>query len=329
MVDNVKASRKRISDYPHLVKEWHPTLNKDKNINDISAGSHKKAHWLCPEGHPYEAQIKSRAYGNTGCAYCKNQKILVGYNDLATTHPQIAAQIHPTLNGKIRAEDLLPGSPAKLIWLCEKNHDWETEIRERTSGSGCPVCSNRKLLIGYNDLQTLHPLLAKEWHPTKNGSLTAQQVVGAGEKKYWWQCSTNTEHSWNTDIYKRISGRNCPTCNVGGYSPDVPSTFYFIYHPDMLARKIGIANNHAGRIQEWEKRGWVVLYTITENRGHEIQQLERTILQWIRKDLKMPQELKKQDMGKPGGWSETFSPYGISNEDIILKINNVWEEVKL
>ena len=79
------------------------------------------------------------------------------------------------------------------------------------NGMGCPVCSNHKVLAGYNDLETLYPLLAKEWHPTKNGDLKPSMVVPGSGKKVWWQCVDG--HEWQAVIRKRaILGQGCPIC---------------------------------------------------------------------------------------------------------------------
>lgn len=58
---------------------------------------------------------------------------------------------------------------------------------------------------------TPHPDLAKEWHPTKNGNLTPQDIGANSCKKVWWQCDKN--HEWETSITMRAKGLGCPYCN--------------------------------------------------------------------------------------------------------------------
>ena len=55
------------------------------------AGSHKKMSWKCDLGHRWNAQVGSRASG-TGCAICSGKVVLIGFNDLVTTRPDLAAQ---------------------------------------------------------------------------------------------------------------------------------------------------------------------------------------------------------------------------------------------
>ncbi|MED4634714.1 zinc-ribbon domain-containing protein [Peribacillus frigoritolerans] len=39
-----------------------------------------------------------------------------------------------------------------------------------------------------NCLETIFPELAKEWHPTKNGKLTSEDVTDGSKKVVWWLC---------------------------------------------------------------------------------------------------------------------------------------------
>lgn len=63
---------------------------------------------------------------------------------------------------------------------------------------------------GVNDLVTVNPSLAAEWHPTKNGRLRPMQIAGKSNKKAWWlgKCG----HEWEAAIYSRAAGKGCPYC---------------------------------------------------------------------------------------------------------------------
>jgi hypothetical protein len=84
---------------------------------------------------------------------------------LAETHPDLAFQAVGWDPSKVTR-----GSKVKLEWSCPKGHTWFARPNDRTSaGVQCNVCSNRQLLIGFNDLQTTHPEIAKQangWDPT-------------------------------------------------------------------------------------------------------------------------------------------------------------------
>jgi hypothetical protein len=65
------------------------------------------------------------------------------------------------------------------------------------------------ILLNYN-LRIVSPVLAKEWHPTKNGKLTPRDVTPGSEKKVWWRCKKG--HQWKTIVYNRTKGNGCPFC---------------------------------------------------------------------------------------------------------------------
>ena len=81
-------------------------------------------------------------------------------------------------------------------------------------GSGCPYCAGRKVLPGFNDLATLEPEVARQWHPALNGTLTPQMVTTGSRRKVWWECDQG--HVWKAAIYSRTGPKKCgcPVCAV-------------------------------------------------------------------------------------------------------------------
>jgi hypothetical protein len=67
----------KLSSYPLLVKEWHPTKNGELMPNQVTHGSGKKVWWLCSEGHSFESTINHRARkSGKKCPYCSGNKSL-------------------------------------------------------------------------------------------------------------------------------------------------------------------------------------------------------------------------------------------------------------
>ena len=109
-------------------------------------------------------------------------------------------------------EHLQPKSNKKAHWICEKGHKWVSQICKRTEGQNCPYCSNRKVLIGYNDLQTLYPDIAKEWDYENNKEIKPNQYVPGSNIRVWWKCS-KCKNRWKTSIQARIQrNTGCPKC---------------------------------------------------------------------------------------------------------------------
>lgn len=131
------------SRFPALAKEWHPTKNGNLQPTQISPVSKRRVWWICPRGHEYLSAVGRRTMRKSGCPYCDGKKVLAGFNDLATTYPQIAAQWHPNLNGALTPQMVTAGSHKKAWWICTEGHVWKAFIYSRTGKHqrGCPVCA--------------------------------------------------------------------------------------------------------------------------------------------------------------------------------------------
>lgn len=196
--------------YPELASQWHSCKNGKLRSEDILPGSHRAVWWQCEHGHEWKASVKSRTEG-TGCPVCSNRSIVSGVNDLQTLEPELAKEWHPVKNGGLKPSQVGCGTTRKVWWKCSKGHEWQADIHSRVVGRDCPVCSGKVVVVGENDLATLYPDIVKEWHPTKNGKLTAQKVSAYSNRKVWWRCEKG--HEWQSVISARTAGSaGCPYC---------------------------------------------------------------------------------------------------------------------
>ena len=170
-----------------------------------------KVWWLGKCGHEWYADVAHRVSGR-GCPYCSNKKVLVGYNDLSTTNPNLAKEWNYKRNLGLSPQEITQGSNKKVWWVCQNGHEWEAVISSRNRGNGCPYCSGRKLLSGMNDLATVYPLIAEEWNHEKNGDLLPSQITSRNNKKVWWKCR-ECGYEWETRIVHRANGHGCPVCS--------------------------------------------------------------------------------------------------------------------
>ena len=125
---------------------------------------------------------------------------------------QLMAEWNWEKNSELNFEPktLTIGSNKKVWWKCSKGHEWQTTIKSRNEGNGCPYCSGRFAVKGENDLQTVNPTLAQEWNYEKNNGLTPMGVLPNSNKKVWWKCSKG--HEWQATIANRNNGNGCPYC---------------------------------------------------------------------------------------------------------------------
>jgi len=217
--------------HPELLAEWHQTLN-DISPGKVTAFSRVKVWWQClfEKEHVWQQSITSRAIRGTRCPDCKRKE-----NCLATRHPDIAKQWHPSLNGTLRPEDVHAGSETKVWWQCpvKLEHVYETMVYSRTgAGSGCHFCSGHKLDPS-NSLQMKFPELAAELHPTMNGGLKAIDVSYGSKLDAWWMCRRDKTHEWPEPVYHRTQHQSeCPYCS-GYYLTD--ENRFSTCHPEIAA----------------------------------------------------------------------------------------------
>lgn len=178
-----------VSERTDLMEKWAFEKNDALGIfpDQISPGSSKKVWWYCStQHHLYLRTISKQATRKQQCPICKkeNQKYLSDY-------PEILKEFAYDLND-ISPEMLTQGSDKAVKWRCEKyGHIWETapyhRIKERT---GCPYCSNKKVLKGFNDILTVNPPNLRYWDFNKNeasGIFASSYTIGSNQKA-WWIC---------------------------------------------------------------------------------------------------------------------------------------------
>lgn len=194
---------------PEVSKEWNYELNGELRPENFAAHSSKKVWWKCSKGHEWQATISSRHSGN-GCPYCTGRRVIKGETDLQTVNPALALEWDYENNDSLVPSEVAPGSHKVVWWNCSKGHKWQESIKNRNAGNGCPYCSGRRILKGYNDLQSVNPKLSKEWNFVRNGALGPENFTAHSNKKVWWKCICG--HEWQATINHRSNGQGCPQC---------------------------------------------------------------------------------------------------------------------
>ena len=282
--------------HPELAKEadgWDPS--------EIGAGTRKRLNWKCSKGHKWSTSVSHRTRNKSNCPVCSNQRVLKGFNDLATTHPDLAKEADGWDPGKVIA-----GTAKKLNWKCSKDHKWIASGDSRTRGSGCPTCSGNLVLQGFNDLATTHPELAKEadgWDPRK--------VIAGTPKKLKWKCSKG--HKWMANGDHRVRGQGCPSCAVTGFDPNKDAYLYFLIQPFWEIYQIGITNVPETRLRAHKKNSFELIDLRGPMDGQTAKELETSLIKFL-KDAKA--DLSPEHVaGKFDGYSEswTIDSYKVNN----------------
>ena len=253
---------------PDLAAQWHPTLNGDLDVSEAYKGSRKVVWWLGPCGHAWRESIACRVdRHDLSCPYCANRRVLSGINDIASVHPELAAQWHQSKNGALLPSQVRFNS-TKAVWgkgPC--GHEWDSTPERRHRGEECPICANRRVLEGFNDLASQRPDIAAQWHPTLNGNLQPKDVTTGSGKNIWWICDGG--HAWQRHVANRTSDKDvgCPYCHgtmvLAGFN-DLATTHRKIarqFHPtkngelkasDVMAKNTGKVWWKCRQGHEWQ-----------------------------------------------------------------------------
>lgn len=150
-----------------------------------------------------------------GCAAsyptCDRLGLMPFEQPLSLTHPDLAAQWHEDLNGDLTPMDVDASYAEDVWWVCDKGDPFRAQLNSRARyGSGCPVCANKRVRPGINDLATLDPELAAQWHQTRNGELTPDVVAPGYKGEVWWQPPCG--HWFARSPLQRKADRRCQVC---------------------------------------------------------------------------------------------------------------------
>ena len=178
-------------------------------------------------------------------------------NSLAIKYPEIAAEWHPTKNGRLTPELISYGSTKKVWWLGKCGHEWDATVERRTiCRYRCPICSGRRIVPGINDLATTHPHLLNEWCYEKNTNILPSQATHGSQKKVWWKC--NLGHIYDMRVHHKSSGIGCPVCSGQRILSNINdlATLYPELLPEWDYEKNAISPNNispSSKIKVWWK----------------------------------------------------------------------------
>lgn len=200
-----------------VLEEWDWEKNSPLTPSDVYPKAKDKVWWKCEKGHPWRESLNNRSKGK-GCPYCSGRRCIAGENDLKTLYPEIHAQIAYPEELDESPEEVHPGSTKKLIWKCEKGHEWPASIRTRVKGHGCPFCSKRMVASGENDLGTSRPELIQEW---ATGNPPIETFSPSSPLKVRWNCKKSASHQYSMSVSSRVSSRSnpCLICNLRTFVP--------------------------------------------------------------------------------------------------------------
>lgn len=218
--------------YPEKVHLW--SERNEVTPWDVTHSSKDKLWWNCEKGHEWRTAVGDLR----NCPYCSGRLAIPGENDLGTLDPDLAREWHTTRNGGLTPRDVKPGSKKGVWWEGKCGHEWKTSVGDRAvQGKGCPYCSGRLVLPGFNDLETMEPHALTKWDYAKNEGLNPSAVPPGSHKKVHW--TDTCGHSWYASVRNVAQkGYGCAVCagKHGGFGENTLSatepSIASEWHPD-------------------------------------------------------------------------------------------------
>ncbi len=193
--------------YPLVAAEWCYEKNCGWGPENFSSGSNVSAWWKCNQcKFNWQTKINNRTNRDSDCPQC-----FLGETTDLRDYPNAYKQFDYKRNKNVDPH-CLPKSKS-IHWQCEASpdHRWQSRFAVRTDGVRCPYC--RGILASRTNNLSQIPKLAKQFHPTKNGTLTPKDVTIGSAKPYWWLCNKANDHAWRASIKDRLYQESgCPYC---------------------------------------------------------------------------------------------------------------------
>lgn len=193
--------------YIHLKSNW--AVENNIAFKNATLDSKNKYFWNCSKGHLTKKSI--HAFNAFSCTVCSGREAEPGVTDFSTTHPYLKKLWDYEKNDKLKIENFKAGAKKKVSWKCELGHSYSREIYVQVRYEGrCPVCTNKKIVSGVNDLITKFPELAKMW--SSKNIISPTTVSPNSAIKVLWECELG--HDFERAIFRQTEGvlASCPKC---------------------------------------------------------------------------------------------------------------------
>ena len=105
-----------------------------------------------------------------GCPYLSGKGVMVGFNDLATTNPEILIEWNSEKNNELQPISVTAGSHKQVWWKCARGHEWKASIKDKVHyHTSCPICS-REIKTSFPE-QALFYYINKHFKDAVNGDM--------------------------------------------------------------------------------------------------------------------------------------------------------------
>lgn len=211
-----------VSEVPELLARWDDD-DADPSTIPVYPDMYgwDTYYFRCPNGHRRRQRPHHALTGH--CPSCEanaTRKLNDELRELgdadSSLDPELLAQWHPDLNGKLRPEKVGPRSKRQIWWqdpVC--GYEWmqSPAARDKRFRFLCPKCETK-----LGSMAAFYPELAEQWAP--ENPLTPWHILPTQKLDFVpeWICPQDPQHRWSASNTSRVSGSECPQCVTVGKS---------------------------------------------------------------------------------------------------------------
>ena len=245
-----------IDEFPQYIEYYSP--NNTIPIEELVKCDKRSTLWICKNGHEQPKTCEKIAYEGFLCRKCYEESIMENTQHLTDVYPQIRNIWDYEKNDK--TPDVIPLSSRDTFYFkCSFGHEYPNEIRAVLNNScECLVCTNKKVVAGYNDFKSRYPELAEKLSPELQK--VADRILGAEGKYLKWICSI-CGGEYSDAVGNMLKGiNNCPYCNnkkvLSGFNdlatrnPDLVDEAYLVGNY-MIGTDLSKSKNDSNKLAYW------------------------------------------------------------------------------
>lgn len=205
--ESLKITRPDLEQYYDADKNPRPFIGVSKSFRD-------KLWWICDRGHHFQLEASSMCrHDEFFCPVCSMTQLLTGANDLKTLYPEIAELYDCERNENTPDHVIANESDNSVWWICKDDatHHYQRAVNAQVrNGGNCPICENRVLQKGVNDLETAYPWITNLWDYDKNDQGPSEYSM-VSHSTAFFKCGKG--HTYNARIMMQIEhGDSCLVC---------------------------------------------------------------------------------------------------------------------